>query len=93
LVAIPNLGYFLRDWTEAGSVISTDPSFTLTLTSNRTITANFVDAGPPHIYTFVSPFDAKAGIVAGSVTGAGEYVINDVATLEATANAGYVFKN
>ena len=41
LEAIPDVGYTFVNWTEGSTVVSTDPVYTFTATSNRTLTANF----------------------------------------------------
>jgi|GEM_PF-3193134 len=40
--ASANSGYTFSNWTENGSVISTSTSYALTVTGNRTLTANFI---------------------------------------------------
>ncbi len=41
LVAVPKTGFAFADWTEAGAVIGTNPSYSFTSTASRTFTANF----------------------------------------------------
>ena len=51
LTAIPNEGYIFSNWTENGSVVSTNANYTFTVTANRNLVANFdhayVDLGLP----------------------------------------------
>ena len=42
VVAEPNLGWYFTNWTEAGVVVSTQESFTFTITTNRHLIANFI---------------------------------------------------
>ncbi len=41
LTATPNSGYRFSSWTESGNVVSTNVSYTFTLSSNRNLVANF----------------------------------------------------
>ena len=41
LTATPNEGYIFTDWTENGTQVSTDASYTFTVTGDRTLVANF----------------------------------------------------
>ena len=41
LTATPNEGYHFVNWTENGEVVSTDANYTFTVTSNRSLVANF----------------------------------------------------
>lgn len=41
VTAAPESGYQFVDWTENGSVVSTDASYTFTASTDRTLTANF----------------------------------------------------
>ena len=53
LTATPNEGYVFANWTENGTVVSTDASYSFTVTADRTLVANFnldhtyVDLGLP----------------------------------------------
>jgi hypothetical protein len=41
----PNAGYTFTNWTENGTVVSTNASYTFTISGNRTLVANFASAG------------------------------------------------
>ena len=41
LIATPNAGYAFNSWTLDGEVVSTDPSYTFTVTESVSLTANF----------------------------------------------------
>lgn len=67
LVASPNFGYNFKNWTEAGAIIGTDPSLTLTVTKARTVVANWNDANLTHNVT-VATLPAEVGGAAGGGT-------------------------
>ncbi|MCX6924668.1 MAG: hypothetical protein NT154_15855 [Verrucomicrobia bacterium] len=85
LVATPNPGYAFVNWTQSGAQVSTAASYTFTLTTNRTLVANFAPAFS--ITTSASP---SAG---GTTTGDGSYTYGSGVTVSATANANYAFVN
>ena len=45
LVAIPVSGYTFSNWTENGTIVSTNATYSFTVTGNRTLVANFVVSG------------------------------------------------
>lgn len=67
------------------AIISTDPSYTFTVTGDRTLTATFEQIP---VYTITATIDPPD---AGTVTGAGEYQEGTTVTLTATVNDGYKF--
>ena len=86
LTAIPNESYIFVQWTENGEQVSTEASYTFTVTSNRTLVAEF-QIQSCTISATVNPSDG------GVVTGAGDYDYGQTCTLIATANEGYTFIN
>ena len=83
LIATPNENYTFVNWTENGQEVSTDATYSFTVTTERDLVANFV-----------LPFTITVSVVpdeGGTVTGAGEYVIGTECTLIAIANEGYQF--
>ena len=84
--AIANSGYSFTNWTENGNVVSTNRNYTFTVTSNRTLVANFT--AQPQQYTINVSANPNN---AGSVTGGGTYQQGQSCTVTATANAGYTF--
>ena len=84
LTAIPNYGYVFANWTENGNIISTDAELSFTVTSDRDLVANFVLE--PFTINAMPNFDDR-----GTVSGAGEYVINQACTLTATPYQGHNF--
>lgn len=85
LTATPNSGYDFINWTEGSTEVSTNASYTFTVTANRALTANFI-----RIYTITATTNPTAG---GMVAGAGLYTSGSTCTLTATPNSGYVFTN
>ena len=86
LTATVNSGYTFLNWTKGGEVVSTTPSFSITVTENATYVANF----QINSFTITASANPSAG---GTVTGAGNYNHGAHCTLTATANAGYTFIN
>jgi hypothetical protein len=84
--ATANTGYTFTNWTENGNVVSTNPNYTFTVTSNHTLVANFT----PQTYTINVSANPSNG---GSVSGGGTYSYNQSCTVHATANSGYTFTN
>ena len=84
--AIANSGYSFTNWTENGNVVSTNRNYTFTVTSNRTLVANFT--AQPQQYTINVSANPNN---AGSVTGGGTYQQGQSCTVTATANTGYTF--
>ena len=86
LTATANTGYTFTNWTENGSVVSSNANYTFTVTGNRTLVANFT----LNTYTVATAANPAAG---GTVSGAGEYNHGESCTVTATANTGYTFSN
>ncbi len=49
VTASANTGFGFANWTEGGLVVSASPSYTFTVTGNRTLVANFKDVQPPSL--------------------------------------------
>jgi hypothetical protein len=84
VVAKANSGYTFVNWTEAGTVVSTDPICYVTANTNRTLVANFVQT-IINVATSVSP------ATGGTTSGNGTYTNGASVTLTATANPAYAF--
>ena len=86
LVATPGTGYEFVRWTENGSEVSTNATYSFTVSVARTLVAHFrlMD------YTLTLAANPQAG---GTVSAnpAGPYHYNDVVTISATAATGYTF--
>jgi len=86
LVANAESGYNFVNWTENGAQVSTDANYSLTVTSTKTLVANFSNQDY-FITTNVNPSNS------GTITGAGGYDYGQTCTLIATAETGYDFVN
>ncbi len=86
LTATPNIGYTFINWTLDGNVVSTNPSYTFTVTEAATYVANF-QIQSFQITANVSPLNS------GTVQGAGTYDYGQTCTLTATPATGYDFVN
>jgi len=78
--------YTFTNWTEGSTIVSTSPSYSFTVTSNRTLVANFTLIQ----YTISASASPGAG---GSVSGAGNYGCGSNVTLVASPNSCYNFVN
>ena len=85
LTATPNEGYAFNSWTLDGEVVSTEPSYTFTVTAPVSLMANF-----DVLYSVSISINMEE---AGTVTGEGEYLYGTSVTVAATANEGYVFNS
>ena len=85
LMAISNVGYVFVNWTEEGVEVSTDAIYTFSVTSNRTLVANF--AAQYIVSASANPSDG------GTVIGGGTFSYGQSCTVNATANSGYTFTN
>jgi len=83
VTAAPNAGFAFLNWTQNGTVVSTDPAFAFTASANVALVAHF--AAPVSILASASPPEG------GIVDGAGDYAAGSSVTLTATANPGYAF--
>ena len=86
LTATANTGYNFINWTKNGRVVSTNPTYSFTVTRNASYVANFELSG----YIITATANPIEG---GTVTGAGSYTEGSTCTLTATANTGYNFTN
>ena len=84
--ATANSGFTFTNWTENGSVVSTQANYTFTVSGNRTLVANF--QAQPQSYTITVSANPANG---GSVTGGGTYQQGQSCTVQATPASGYTF--
>ena len=86
LVATNNSGYEFVNWTKGGVEVSTEPSYSFTVEASGAYVANF-NPIEFEINAIANPAEA------GTVSGAGMYMVGTNCTLTATANPGYEFVN
>ena len=86
VTATPAAGYVFSKWTVGGNQVSTSASYTFTITANKTLVANFIAAGAQQTITA-----STSNATRGTVTGGGNYLTGDSATLVAVPNPGYAF--
>ncbi len=86
VTATANNGYTFANWTENGNVVSTSASYTFTVTSDRTLVANFNQQN----YTITLSANPNNG---GTATGGGAFHYGDNCTITAAAANGYSFSN
>ena len=84
--ATANNGFTFTNWTENGSVVSTQANYTFTVTGNRNLVANF--QGQQQSYTITVSANPTNG---GTVTGGGVYQQGQQCTVSATPGTGYTF--
>lgn len=81
--------YHFDNWSENDSVVSDEPTYTFTVSSDRTLVANFT-VNDQEIYTISI---AANPIEGGTVSGGGSFISGTSITVTATANSGYKFLN
>jgi hypothetical protein len=81
--ATANQDWEFVNWTENGSQVSTNASYTFTVTGNRDLVANFIQ-----ILTITAVCNPDN---AGSIIGAGAFTAGSMVNLQAIANAGFKF--
>lgn len=85
-------GYDFKGWSENGTIVSTNASYTFEAKSDRTLTATFEKKQTPAPVTHTVSVSADPA-EGGTVTGSGTYQDNASVTVTATASTGYTFKN
>ncbi len=78
-------GYVFVKWTEAGTTVSTSPSYTFSILAQRSLLANFAVG-----FTMTATSSFAPG---GTVSGTGGYATGSTVTLAATPAVGYQFTN
>jgi hypothetical protein len=89
VIESPNPGYTFLNWTENGTVVSTNSSYQFNIAGNRTLVANFTLV-PALQFAVILTANPVAG---GTTTGSGAYTSGTSVTLTATQNTGYTFTN
>lgn len=80
-------GFNFQKWTENGSLVSTNSSYTFTVANSRTLVANFA-ADATEQYTVSVSSNPSSG---GTVSGGGTYNEGVSLILRANANTNYIF--
>ena len=88
VVATANDGYTFAFWTEGDEIVSTDASYTFTITEDHDFVANFEE-----VIVYYEVTVAANPAEGGEVTGEGTYEEGTEVTVVATANDGYNFIN
>ena len=86
LTATANTGYAFVNWTKDGAQVSTNPTYSFTVTESATYVAHFTI----NSYEISVTADPSEG---GMVSGAGNYDYGTTCTITATANENYEFIN
>lgn len=86
VVATPNENYTFEGWYEGETRVSTDASYTFTVSGNITLEARFEYHAPAENINITATCDPNNG---GTVTGGGSYAPNASVTLSVSTNAGY----
>ncbi|MDP3149058.1 MAG: FISUMP domain-containing protein [Ignavibacteria bacterium] len=88
VTAFPNNGWSFINWTENGSQVSTNTSYTFTVSYNRNLVANFQQN---IIYYNVSTSSNPSN--GGTTSGGGNYTSGQQITVSAASYSGYTFAN
>lgn len=83
--ATPDNGWVFINWTENGSLVSANQSYSFAAASNRDLVANFAQQ-----FNILASGDPGVG---GYTSGSGVYTEGETANLGAYANSDYVFLN
>jgi len=86
VTAAPNAGFTFTNWTDGVNVVSSSLSYQFTISSNRTLVANY-DAIPYTVAVSSNP------LLGGTTTGGGTFNSGGSVTVTATPNDGYTFTN
>lgn len=89
LIAIANSEYDFVNWTENGTEVSSDMSYTFAVSANRQLVANFIQQASQYYTISVSANPSMGGVVSGG----GTYQQGQSCTVNAVANYGYSFEN
>jgi hypothetical protein len=85
VLAIPSAGFAFANWTEDGALVSTSASYAFTVTTDRTLVANFTPTVTYAVGTSSAP------VVGGTTIGGGNYESGTSATVVASPDPVYVF--
>jgi hypothetical protein len=83
--AVAAAGFAFLNWTDNGTIVSTNSSYTLVMDVNHSLIANFVP-----VYTVTA---GALPVEGGTTTGGGTFNQGTSVTVTATPNVGYTFTN
>ena len=86
VTATPASGYNFVNWTENGTQVSTQASYTFTVNGNRSLVANFTQPS----YTISTSSSPANG---GTTTGGGSFLQGQSCTVHAVPASGFIFAN
>ena len=86
--ATPSNGYHFVNWTENGTAVSSNATYSFTVTADRNLVANF--SQQTQNYTISVSANPANG---GTVTGGGTFAQGQSCTVVASPNANYTFTN
>lgn len=87
VTATANPNWNFVDWTENGATVSTNLSFSFTVSGNRDLVANFVSV-QSNCNLQLNPSPTNGG----TVSGGGQYACGSTVTVSASANSGWAFQ-
>ncbi len=87
--ATPTAGFAFDHWTDDDDVVSTEPNYTFTVSSNRHLVAHFSMLQPDEFFIQVSANPSEGG----TVEGGGTYQQGQSCKVKATSKPGFNFKN
>ena len=96
VTATANEGYLFKKWTESGSEVSTDTSYTFTVSRDRALVAVFEKKEeekpptPPTPTSYIVSLGASP-TAGGTISGEGSYQSGTSVTVTATPNSNYRF--
>lgn len=90
LTATPAEGYRFSNWVDGSGSVGNEPTLTLTISQNNISDFSTTKYYGACFYKLTYAITATAG-TGGSVSGGGTYKHGEIATLKATASAGYKF--
>jgi hypothetical protein len=87
VTAESDIGFNFENWTENGTIVSSDSIYSFTVTSSRNLVANF----SPEIPYLIQTFEYPPG--GGTTAGGGNYYYGQLATVEAFPAPDWIFIN
>jgi hypothetical protein len=86
VTASSETGFFFTNWTEGADIVSTNSSYSFTVTNDRALTANFANIPGQYSVTLISN-----PLPGGTTSGGGSFDPGASVTVSASPNSGFVF--